>query len=119
MTYYIGSTPQEAASATPGSRFFYGLRRTHDGELYFGRVDQLLGTDSIELNNPGGPDESYAEFEMGTDFFDGRNDDHEIQYDNLKYEQYRWDDRNIYYYIDSEGQLVARINRSYTYPTGI
>ena len=63
---------------------------------------------------------SFSEdFEIGTDFFQGRDVNHNIVFDNLLYEQYRWDDRSIYYYIDDTGQLVARINTKYDYPSGI
>ena len=30
----------------------------------------------------------------------------------------RWDDQNIYYYINDEGEVVLRVNTKYTYPTG-
>jgi hypothetical protein len=53
------------------------------------------------------------------DFFEGRDVEHTKIYDNLNYEQFRWDSRNILYYIDSEGQLVLRVNEPYTYPVGI
>lgn len=119
MTYYVGTTPQDIINAFGGARYFYGLRRTNDGDLYFVRIDQVLGDGSIEVNVPGDPEENFNDFEIGTDFFDGRNPDHTIEYDNLNYEQYRWDSRAIYYYIDNEGQLVARINAGYTYPPGI
>ena len=29
---------------------------------------------------------------------------------NLKYEQFRWDDVNLNYYINSEGEFVVRLN---------
>lgn len=117
MTYYIGQQPSDVLGDQP--RFFYGLRRTDDGELYFARVDQLIGDDSIDINAPGNPIENYEDFEMGIDFFEGRDVYHNIVFENLNYEQYRWDDRSIYYYIDDDGQLVARVNASYTYPTGV
>ena len=37
----------------------------------------------------------------------------------LNYEQFKWDNRSVLYYIDDEGQLVLRINEDYTYPTGV
>lgn len=119
MTYYVGTTPQDIISSLNGARYFYGLRRTDDGDLYFVRIDQVLGNDSIEINNPGDPEENFEDFELGVDFYDGRDEDHNLVYENLNYEQYRWDDRSIYYYIDDDGQLVARINAGYTYPTGV
>ena len=119
MTYYIGKTPDTTTILGDSPRYFYGLRRTDDGELYFSRVDQLIGTDSIDINNLGPVEENYEDFETGIDFYEGRDVYHNIVFDNLKYEQYRWDDRAIYYYIDDDGQLVARVNAGYTYPTGV
>jgi hypothetical protein len=49
----------------------------------------------------------------------GRDDDHDVIHPNLKYEQYRWDDRLLYYYIDDQGQWVLRTNKTYIYPTGV
>lgn len=119
MTYYIGKTPDTSTILGDAPRYFYGLRRTDNGDLYFSRVDQLIGADSIDINNPGDAEENYNDFETGVDFYEGRDVYHNIVFDNLKYEQYRWDDRAIYYYIDDDGQLVARVNAGYTYPTGI
>ena len=31
----------------------------------------------------------------------------------------RWDDKNIYYYVNSEGEVVLRINTKYEYDNGI
>ena len=30
----------------------------------------------------------------------------------------RWDDKNIYYFVNAEGEFVLRINTPYTYATG-
>jgi hypothetical protein len=101
------------------ARYFYGLRRTDDGELYVAKVDQLTSHDSIAINAEGDPTDNYEDFDQGENFFEGRNVNHERLYKNLNYEQFRWDNRNISYYIDDSGNLVARINEDYTYPTGV
>ena len=31
----------------------------------------------------------------------------------------RWDDKNIYYYVNAEGEIVLRINTKYEYDNGI
>ena len=54
----------------------------------------------------------------GIDFFEGRSITHELIYDGLNYEQFKWDTNDLYYYIDEEGQLVVRINSPYYYPEG-
>lgn len=111
--YYLGRSLEDTLGDTPA--FFYALRRTSDGSLYFVRSNQLKEKDSIELNNPGPNEDNYEDFEVGIDFFEGRDVFHNLVFGNLRYEQYRWDDRSIFYYIDDEGQLVARINAGYTY----
>jgi len=118
MAYYVGSDPQQYINAA-GERYFYGLRRTTDGELFIGKVDQLDVNDQLSINKPGDPTENYNNFQQGVDFFEGRNVFHEIEFDNLQYEQYRWENRNIYYYINTDGELVLRVNQEYDYPTGV
>jgi len=115
-TYYLGTSPDEALGDSP--RYWYALRRNEDGELFLLRSDQLKDKDSIELNMPGDPAENFEDFEPGVDYFEGIAADHEVEYANLTWTQYRWDNRSTLYYIDSEGRLVQRINQGYTYPTG-
>jgi len=115
--YYLGRDPEEVLGNS--TRYFYAIRRNEDGELFFVRVDLLKDADvSLEVNNPGAPGDTFEDFEEGIDFFEGIRADHEAEYSNMKYPQYRWDDRSIFYYIDNEGRLVQRINRGYTYPVG-
>jgi hypothetical protein len=111
--YYLGNDPQTMLGDTP--RFFYGLRRGEDGSLYLIRSDQLRDKDAIQLNDAGDEADNYNDFEVGIDFFEGRDVYHNKVYENLRYEQYRWDDRAMFYYIDDDGQLVVRINNGYTH----
>ena len=91
-------------------RYFYGLRRTDEGELYIGKVDQLSANDPITINLPGNIDDNYKEFDQGYDFYEGRELNHCKPFKNLKYEQFRWDDVNLNYYINDEGEFVVRLN---------
>lgn len=114
-TYYFGTSPDELLGDDP--RFLYALRKNSDGELYFMRVDQLSATDSIQINSFGDdPAENYNDFEVGVDFFDGRDINHDLVYQNLNYEQWRWDKRSMLYFINPEGELVVRVNQGYNYP---
>lgn len=115
-TYYLGTTPVESLGNSP--RFFYGIRRNDDGELFLVRSDQIKDTDAVEINIPDVPLETFNDFEAGVDFFDGVDANHEIVYTGMKYTQYKWDDRSVFYYVDSSGQFVMRINRGYSYPEG-
>lgn len=115
--YYLGTSPDEALGDSP--RYWYALRKNEDGELFLLRSDQLRDKDSIELNSPGPQDQNFEDFEAGVDFLDGVDDNHNVEYANLVWTQYRWDNRSMLYYIDSNGQLVQRINQGYVYPDGI
>ena len=116
MTYYIGKTPDVDSLLGGHPRYYYGLRRTDDGDLYFVRIDQLIGNDEISINYPGDQANNYTEFEVGIDFFEGRDVNHNLAYSNIVCEQYRWDQRAIYYYLSDEGELVAAVNQAHTYP---
>lgn len=115
--HYLGVDPNTRLGGTP--RFFYGLRKNENGSLFLVRSDQYKEADSIEINNPGDDSENYNDFEVGVDFFEGIDVNHNAVYENLKYVQYKWDDRAIFYYVDDEGQLVARVNNGYTYTPGV
>jgi hypothetical protein len=118
MSNYVGYSAGDYLQNTVNSRYLYGLRRTDEGELFLGRSDQLSETDDIVINNPGEAINNFTDFEEGQDFYEGRDVYHNLVYANLNYEQFRWDNRIIYYYINAEGELVARLNKTYTYPTG-
>ena len=114
--YYLGRDPVETLGDSP--RYWYALRRNQDGELFIVRSDQVSDKETYSINIPGPIEENFEDFEPGVDYFDGIKADHEPEHENMYYTQYRWDDRSMFYYVDSQGQLVQRINQGYTYPTG-
>jgi hypothetical protein len=115
--YEFGRSADDLLGGSP--KYFYALRRTDDGELYFTRINQLSRTDSVQINNDGTTDGDFLEFEAGVDFFEGRDANHDLVFENLNFEQMRWDNRNLYYYIDANGQLCVRTDTKYPYPSGI
>jgi hypothetical protein len=121
MTYYIGNEFNLSDVLGEGNpRYFYGLARqdggTNDGQLYFYKIDQLTSSASLTLNVPGSSANNFESFEYGVGYFDGRlATDHSRPYPNLVFDQYRWDNKNCYYYIDSAGELVIRVNQAYVY----
>tara|TARA_B100000212_G_C27382319_1_gene537593 strand:- start:367 stop:804 length:438 start_codon:yes stop_codon:yes gene_type:complete len=118
MSYYIGTTPQEV-SAGFIKRYFYGLRRNEDGELFLVVLDQLRGGEQnvVIVNDLGVAAENYPDFEEGIDFLDGIDVDHEQLYPNLRYQQFKWENRSLLYYIEDEtGFFVQRISEAYEYP---
>jgi len=121
MTYYVGNDPKTINDSFV-KRYFYGLRRNDDGELFLVRLDQLSSGDEnvVIINNEASSEENFPDFEEGIDFLDGVDVDHNVVYDNLKYPQLRWDGRFLLYYIEPEtGQFVQVINGSYEFEDGI
>lgn len=113
---YLGQVSVDELLGIGNSRFFYGLRREDDGTLLFTKVDQMSSSTSISINVAGNNINNFENFEYGVDFFDGRLAiDHSRPYTNLYFDQYRWDNKNSYYYIDNQGNLVVRINSTYVY----
>jgi len=110
--YFFTSSDDTVLGGTP--QYFYGLRRTEDGDLYMGKLNTLSPTDSLEINLPIDSGETFPDFEHGYDFTEGRDDNHSIVWKGLNYEQYRWDNRSLFYYINDEGQLIVRIGQKYT-----
>lgn len=111
--YYLGSDPQSALGDTP--RFFYGIRKNANGSVFLERSDQSKGNDSVQLNTPGAPEGNYNDFETGVDFYEGVDLNHNAVFENLRFGQYRWDDRALFYFVNDEGELVVKINTGHTY----
>lgn len=119
--FYLGNNPQDILDGV-AKRYFYGLRRNEDGELFLIRIDQLQGGDDqiATINEQGIQSENFPDFEDGIDYLEGIDEDHEREYDNLRYPQLRWDGRLLTYYVDPEdGSFNVRISEDYQYPEGI
>ena len=120
MSYYIGTSPSEVLNGFI-KRYFYGLRRNDDGELFLVVSDQLGAgeANSVVINDIGPEIGNFPDFEEGIDFLDGVDEDHNVVYSNLRYQQIKWEGRALLYYIEPEtGHFVQRISEAYTYPTG-
>jgi hypothetical protein len=118
MAYYVGQENDLGQILGVGNpRYFYAIRRDDDGLLFFAKIDQLTDVDQITINNSGLQENDFQDFEYGVDFFDGRlEEDHSRPYANLQWDQYRWDNKNVYYYINTAGEFIVRVNQSYVYP---
>ena len=118
MSQYAGNDVTSITGEVDG-RYMYALRRTDQGELFFTKVDQMENGASIQINKPGDPLDNYNDFEQGIDFYEGRDQNHEIVYPNLNYEQIRWDNRHLNYYINDAGEFVLVFNELHEYQTDI
>jgi len=121
MTYYVGNDPKTINDSFI-KRYFYGLRRNDDGELFLVRLDQLSSGDEniVIINNEASSDENFPDFEEGIDFLDGIDEDHNIVYENLRYPQIKWEGRSITYFIDDvTGEFTLRVSEGYDFPPNI
>lgn len=119
MSYFIGTSPNDVLESFI-KRYFYGLRRNTDGELFLNFLDQAGSVnDSITINDYGDPSGNFNDFEEAIDYVDGITETHDKVYANLRYPQFRWDARYFILYVNEDGELVMRINQGYSYPEGI
>ena len=121
MTHYVGNTPQDVLAGII-KRYFYGIRRNIDGELFLIRSDQLAaGQDNpVVINDIGEAEDNFPDFEEGIDFLDGIDEDHNIVYENLRYPQIKWEGRSITYFIDDvTGEFTLRVSEGYDFPANI
>lgn len=119
MSHYIGNNPESIINGFI-KRYFYGLRRNDDGELFLIRIDQLRGEGVAVINDIGIGENNFPDFEEGIDFLEGIDENHDIVYQNLRYPQLKWDGRLLTYFIDPvDGQFIIRISQDYQYPENI
>lgn len=113
MSNYVGMNPEQIYGAID-NRYFYGIRRNDDGELFLVKIDQTKKGETVVIQENISTS-SFQNFEEGQDFYEGRDVFHEIVYTDLKYEQFKWENRNILYYIDENGLFTLKINETHIY----
>jgi|TARA_B110000259_G_scaffold37407_1_gene42369 hypothetical protein len=119
MSYFIGTSPEAVVNGFI-KRYFYGLRRNDDGELFLIRIDQLAGEETAVINDVGIGENNFLDYEEGIDFLEGVDIDHNVIYQNLRYPQLKWDSRLLTYYVDPvDGQYIISISQDYEYPENI
>lgn len=115
MSNYIGAGPTGKQTKT----YFYKLTRNENSELIFTKVDLASSTDTVTVNDPMLIDGSelvheFAGFE--TDYVvNNIAEDHTPIEKSLGHSQYKVRAEDINYYIDENGNFIARLNRSYNY----
>jgi hypothetical protein len=117
---YLGVIGSDSSLGPTAQRYFYALRTDEEGNIYFTRVDQWTSSEAIEINAPGAAEDDWQYFEIGVDYFDGKDEEtHNRPHENLNFDQYRFDSRSAYYYINANGELVVRYNQPYNYSTDV
>lgn len=102
--YVLGNTIDDLGS------YFYALRRDDDGNLFINRIDNLNDLETVDLFGP----EVNADFvgKATEDYFGERDDATrllEYSTDDVKYEQWKWENLKKFYYLNEDGELVVSV----------
>jgi len=93
--------------------YIHALRRDESGMLWYTKV---RSTDNEVLDFHRMDGTQYPGFLDGVDYVEETTEERQLSnHPEDKYQQYRFDFRQLSYYIDSDGYLVARLGTSYDY----
>ena len=114
MSLYLSASTAASSQIVAQSNDFtvHALRRDKDGMLYY-TVARSTEDAVFDFHRTDG--EEYTDFLQGQEYIDATpNVAKEYSNDpDDKYQQFRFDFRRLTYFIDSDGYLVARLNKSY------
>ena len=118
MSLYLSASTASTSQVVAQSNDFtvHALRRDKDGMLRY-TVARSTEDEVFDFHRTDG--EEYTDFLQGTEYIDatpGVPREYSNDPDD-KYQQFRFDFRRLTYFIDSDGYLVARLNKSYDHVT--
>jgi len=105
----VGQTVAQANDFT-----VHALRRDADGMLWYttGRSTEDAVFDFHRLDG-----EEYTDFLQGTEYVEQVGNKALSNDPDDKYQQFRFDFRNLTYFIDDNGYFVGRLNKTYDHTT--
>ena len=114
MSLYLSASTatQEQNVANSNDFTVHALRRDKDGMLHY-TVARSTEDEVFDFHYTDGRE--YTDFLQGQEYIDATQGAPR-QYSNDpydKYQQFRFDFRRLTYFIDNDGYLVARLNKSY------
>ena len=116
MALYLSSNAATGRAVDQANDFtVHALRREKDGMLHY---TNAKSTEDVVFDFHRTDGGEYEDFLGGGDYVatpSGVKTYH--THDADKYQQYRFDFRNLTYFIDDEGYLVARLNKDYDHNT--
>tara|TARA_E500000081_G_scaffold155499_1_gene196917 strand:- start:7420 stop:7788 length:369 start_codon:yes stop_codon:yes gene_type:complete len=118
MSLYLSASTatQEQNVANSNDFTVHALRRDKDGMLHY---TNARSTEDVVYDFHRTDGEEYKDFLQGSEYVDA-TPNVARQYSNDtddKYQQFRFDFRRLTYFIDDDGYLVARLNKSYDHNT--
>ena len=118
MSLYLSASTASTSQVVAQSNDFtvHALRRDKDGMLYY-TTARSTEDEVFDFHRVDG--EQYIDFMEGVEYIE-ETPNAAKAYSNDpddKYQQFRFDFRRLTYFIDDEGYLVARLNKSYDHNT--
>ena len=114
MSLYLSASTAATSQVVAQSNDFtvHALRRDKDGMLYY-TVARSTEDDVFDFHRTDG--EEYTDFLQGAEYVDATPNAAKAYSNDVddKYQQFRFDFRRLTYFIDNDGYLVARLNKSY------
>ena len=114
MSLYLSASTAATSQVVAQSNDFtvHALRRDKDGMLYY-TVARSTGDEVFDFHRTDG--EEYTDFLQGAEYVDATPNAAKAYSNDVddKYQQFRFDFRRLTYFIDNDGYLVARLNKSY------
>ena len=114
MSNYIGQGPVPRESR----KYFYKLTRNSNQELILTKIDLNNSSEEVVINDPElrNTNAQHAFAGFGTDYVVINTDEnHAIIDEALGTSQYKVRNDDINYFVNEDGNLIARINARYTY----
>jgi len=114
MSLYLSASTAATSQVVAQSNDFtvHALRRDKDGMLYY-TVARSTEDAVFDFHRTDG--EEYTDFLQGQEYIDATPNTPKAYSNDVddKYQQFRFDFRRLTYFIDNDGYLVARLNKSY------
>jgi len=114
MSLYLSASTAATSQVVAQSNDFtvHALRRDKDGMLYY-TVARSTEDEVFDFHRTDG--EEYTDFLQGAEYVDATPNAAKAYSNDVddKYQQFRFDFRRLTYFIDDDGYLVARLNKSY------
>jgi len=117
MALYLSASSAVVGQTVAQSNDFtvHALRRDEDGMLWY-TTARSTETAVFDFHRTDG--EEYTDFLQGVEYVTANAGPKALSNDpDDKYQQFRFDFRNLTYFIDDDGYFVARLNSTYDHTT--
>ena len=118
MSLYLSASTAVVGQTVAQSNDFtvHALRRDKDGMLHY---TNARSTEDVVYDFHRTDGEEYTDFLQGQEYIDATPNAAKAYSNDPddKYQQFRFDFRHLTYFIDSDGYLVARLNKTYDHNT--